>query len=173
MVLSGSPGVMRWGLHCTPATRETGESWTLWSVVFSDVFSVAFLPTPPAVAAAHQRQSGGLGHRAMRPMAGRPRGCPLPIAAGLGPGAGAACVFSLSRRGRLRLATELRLPRSAETRVPAREVPSPVSVCNKSVFKHFGVRVCHLLPRLLCVRACVSGTPATRSLAHGQSRRQK
>ena len=116
-------------MHRTPATRETGEPWTPWSVIFSDVvFSVVFWPTPPAVAAAHQRQSGGLGHWAMRPMAGRPRGCPLPIAAGLGPGAGAACVFSLSRRGCHRLASELHQLRSAETSAHPRSPLSSVGL---------------------------------------------
>ena len=157
-------------MHRTPATRETGEPWTPWSVIFSDVvFSVVFWPTPPAVAAAHQRQSGGLGHWAMRPMAGRPRGCPLPIAAGLGPGAGAACVFCLSRPA------AADWPLSSVSRGPRRPGCPPAKPplqCRFAInlYLSTSASVCVTCFRDSSLRVCVSGTPATRSLAHGQSR---
>lgn len=66
----------------------------------------------------------------------------MPLAAGLGPGVCALCLFSLFRHGRSSLATELHQLRSKENGVPACEITlSPVLVCNKSVFKHFWVCV--------------------------------
>lgn len=85
---------------------------------------------------------------------GCPHGCPLTLAAGLGPGAGAACVFSLSRHGHRQSATELRQPRSAESRVPACEVPLQcrfaINLCLSTV-----VSVCVIGCRDFCVCVCM------------------
>lgn len=47
---------------------------------------------------------------------------PAPLAAGLGPGVCALCLFSLFRHGRSSLATELHQLRSKENGVPACEI---------------------------------------------------
>lgn len=136
-----------------PAAWESGEPWTPRSFVFLclTLFSVLHLcpPPPPAMIVSHPRLGAAAG-----PMAGRPLpsiGRPPPLAAGLGPGAGAACVFSFFRHGSRRPATELRQLRSEERGVSACEV-SPLQ-CRFAINLYLSTSgsVC-----VICCRACCS-----------------
>lgn len=94
--LQGSAAVTRAGM--VPAPQLFGglwEPWTLWSVDFllpDFIFSVAFLPTPPAVTAAQRLTGVGAGALAILWASPAPRCRPGPCALRTLP------VFSLQTR---------------------------------------------------------------------------